>query len=235
MILIPLIAAVLIAPLPGTQTAPPLEMMTYQMVLLKKGRTPPPSAPDAQQKMQAQHLANLADLNRKRVNLLYGPILAEGNLSGIAILAVRDADEARQAFADDPFVKAGVMTVEVRPWMGPKDWFSVPPSYDVTNPASLERLIFGFLVRRPSPPAIDAATSAEIQKGHLAYMEGLHAKGQLLVAGPFLDDTTSRGIVVYRVKDVAEAQALAAEDPAVKAGRLMLEAYPWMTFKGILK
>ena len=45
----------------------------------------------------------------------------------------------------------------------------------------------------------------------------------------------ARGIVVYRVKDVAEAQALAADDPAVKAGRLVLEAYPWMTFKGILK
>jgi hypothetical protein len=37
------------------------------------------------------------------------------------------------------------------------------------------------------------------------------------------------------VQDVPAAMALAAEDPAVKAGRLTLEAYPWMTFRGILK
>ena len=233
MILIPLLAAVLAAPAAQAPAQP--EMMTYQMVLLKKGTTPPPAAPDVQKKMQEEHLANLADLNRKRINLLYGPILSEGDLRGIAVLAVPNADDAKKAFANDPFVKAGVMTAEVRPWMGPKDWFSVPPSYDVMNPASLEPLIFGFLVRRPSAPAIDAGTSAEIQTAHLAYMAGLHAQGKLLVAGPFLDDTASRGIVIYRVKDVAEATALAADDPAVKAGRLVLEAYPWMTFKGILK
>ena len=62
-----------------------------------------------------------------------------------------------------------------------------------------------------------------------------HAQGKLVMAGPFTDGAAARGIVVYRVKDVAEAKALAADDPAVKAGRLVLEAYPWMTFKGILK
>jgi hypothetical protein len=51
----------------------------------------------------------------------------------------------------------------------------------------------------------------------------------------FLDDTASRGIVIYRVRDVAEAMALAADDPVVKAGRLVLEAYPWMTLREILK
>jgi uncharacterized protein YciI len=234
MILLVLLAALLSSPVPATQTAQP-EMMTYQMVLLKKGPNAPPVSADAQKKMQDDHLANLADLNRKRINLLYGPVIADGNLAGIAVLAVPTADEAKKAFAADPFVKSGAMVVEVRPWMGPKDWFAAPSSYDVTNPASLEPLILGFLVRRPSAPAIDAATSADIQKGHLTYMESLHKQGKLLVAGPFLDDTPSRGLVIYRVKDVPEAMALAAEDPAVKAGRLMLEAYPWMTFRGILK
>lgn len=232
-----LVLAGLLTSAPAARQAPAAqpEMMTYQMVLLKKGPTAPPTAPDVQKTMQDAHLANLADLNRKRINLLYGPILAEGDLKGIAVLAVPNAEEAKKAFADDPFVKSGVMVAEVRPWMGPKDWFSVPPSYDVTNPASLEPLVFGFLVRPVSAPTLDAATSAEIQKGHLAYMEGLNTQGKLLVAGPFLDNAPARGIVVYRVKDIAAAMALAADDPAVKAGRLTLEAYPWMTFKGILK
>jgi uncharacterized protein YciI len=50
-----------------------------------------------------------------------------------------------------------------------------------------------------------------------------------------MDDTPMRGIVVYRAASVDEARALASEDPAVKAGRLVLDAHPWMTFKGILK
>jgi len=66
-------------------------------------------------------------------------------------------------------------------------------------------------------------------------LESLHAQGKLVAAGPFLDDTSPRGLVIYRVKDVASAQALAAEDPAVKAGWLVLDAYPWLTLKGILK
>ena len=209
-------------------------MMTYQMVLLKKGSAPPPSSPDAQKKMQDAHLAGLAELNRKRVNMIYGPMLDGGDLQGIAILDVPNAEAAKQAFANDPFVKAGVMVPEVRAWMGPKGWFSLPPSHDVSSPANLEPLIFGFLVRgsNTSQPANEAET---IQKGHLAYMESLYGQGKLVVAGPFRDEGAARGIVIYRVKDVAEAMALAAEDPAVKAGRLKLEAHPWMTFKGILK
>jgi uncharacterized protein len=94
--------------------------------------------------------------------------------------------------------------------------------------------VLGFLVRG-SNTSQDKAAAEEIQKGHLAYMDSLHKQGKLVMAGPFADSGNARGVVVYRVKDVAEAKALAAEDPAVKAGRLVLEAYPWMTFKGILK
>jgi uncharacterized protein YciI len=212
----------------------PSDMRTYQMVFLKRGPSPSPSDPAAQKLMQDEHLARLADMNKKRINLIYGPVLADADLRGIGVLAVANAEEARQHFADDPFVKAGVMVAEVRPWMGPKVWFHAPVGYDVTNAANLERLVLGFLVRGPNTTQ-DKAAAAEIQKGHLAYMDSLHQQGKLVMAGPFLDSAPARGIVVYRVKDVAEAKALAADDPAVKAGRLVIEAYPWMTFKGILK
>src|SRR5436190_4589653 len=190
----------------ATQSAP-VEMTTYQMVLLKKGSTLPPADPDAQKKMQDEHLSRLADLNRKRVNLLYGPVLAEGDIAGIAVLDVKTADEAKDAFADDPFVKAGVMVPEVHPWYGPKNWFHVPPSYDVMQPSTLEPLVLGFLKRGPNTSQ-DKAAADEIQKGHLAYMESLHAQGKLPVAGPFGDDWAARGIVIYRVPDVAAARAL---------------------------
>jgi uncharacterized protein YciI len=94
--------------------------------------------------------------------------------------------------------------------------------------------VFGFLVRGPNTSQ-DKVAAAALQKGHLAYLDALHSQGKLVMAGPLVNGGERRGVVVYRVKDVAAAQALAAEDPAVKAGRLELEAYPWMTFKGILK
>lgn len=204
------------------------EMMTYQMVFLLAG--PNPNVPSASAKaFQDAHLANLAKYNAQRINVLYGPFLDNGELRGIAILDVPNADEARKVFAEDPYVKAGHMIVEVHPWYGPKGWFHPPD-----DPPTTEPLIFGFLVRGPAP-ALPTAQAEEVQKGHLAYMAELNKQGKLVAAGPFGDDTPRRGIVIYRVKTVDEAKQLAAGDPAVKAGRLVLDARPWMTFKGILK
>ena len=228
-----LMAPMLRVPAVPVQDAP-LQMMTYQLVLLKKGPSAPPADPAAQKKMQDEHLAGLAELNRKGVNVIYGPMLADADIRGLAVLAVASAEEAKAQLASDPFVKAGVMVPEAYGWMGPKGWFARPPTYDVTNPANLEPLIFGFLVRGPNTSQ-DKPTADALQKGHLEYMDALHKRGKLVMAGPLVNAGERRGVVVYRVKDVAEAKALAADDPSVKAGRLTLEAYPWMTFKGILK
>lgn len=233
--MIPTLLLSLVLPALAPQEAPPLEMMTYQMVFLRKGPAAEPSGADAQ-KMQDAHLANLADLNRKRINLAYGPLLDGGDLRGVAILDVPSADEARRAFENDPFVKSGAMTADVRPWMGPKNWFNPPATrqLDHPSPEDLEPLVLGLLVRAPNRVE-NPANAEDIQKGHLAYMDSLHKQGKLVAAGPFLDEGSARGLVVYRVATVDEARALAANDPAVKAGRLVLEAHPWMTFKGILK
>jgi uncharacterized protein YciI len=233
---LPLLLAILItAPAALAQDAP-LQMMTYQLVLLKGGPNQPPPSPAEQKKMQEEHLAGLAELNAKRVAMVYGPILVDNpaQIRGIAVLDVASADAAKAQFANDPFVKAGVMIAEVHPWYGPKGWFNVPASTDVTKPANLEQLVFGILVRGGNTSK-DKAAADELQKGHLAYMAALHKQGKLVMAGPLGGNGPMRGLVVYRVKDVAEANALAAGDPAVKAGTLTLEAYPWMTFKGILK
>jgi uncharacterized protein YciI len=66
-------------------------------------------------------------------------------------------------------------------------------------------------------------------------MGELYKQGKLIAAGPFMENGDMRGIVVYRVATVEEAKQLAADDPAVKAGRLVIDTHPWMTFKGMLK
>jgi uncharacterized protein len=184
--------------------------------------------------MQQVHLANLASLNERGINVLYGPFLDEGDMRGIAILTVASADEGRKLFDADPYVKSGALVVDVKPWLGPKDVFHQPTTRDTNAPDALEHLVLGFLMRGPNTSQ-DAASANELQKGHLAYMTSLREQGKLLVAGPFMDNSAMRGIVIYRVPSVDDARALAANDPAVKAGRLTIDVHPWMTFRGILK
>jgi uncharacterized protein len=57
---------------------------------------------------------------------------------------------------------------------------------------------------------------------------------KLVVAGPFGDDGRLRGIFVFKVSSLEEANALAATDPAVQAGRLSIVMRTWYVPEGIL-
>ena len=60
------------------------------------------------------------------------------------------------------------------------------------------------------------------------------ATGKLVIAGPFADGGDLRGLFIFRVETLEEAKALAEQDPAVKAGRLVLEWHPWYAAKNIV-
>jgi uncharacterized protein YciI len=66
----------------------------------------------------------------------------------------------------------------------------------------------------------------------MANMGRLYGEGKLEVAGPFLDDTTLRGIFVFKANNVDEVKEWIASDPAVKAGRLVGDIHPWSPAKG---
>jgi uncharacterized protein YciI len=74
----------------------------------------------------------------------------------------------------------------------------------------------------------------KIQEGHMANIHRLGVEGKLLLAGPFGDDTDLRGIFVFKVDSMEEAQALVATDPVVQAGRLRVEFHPWYSAKNII-
>lgn len=74
--------------------------------------------------------------------------------------------------------------------------------------------------------------AAEIQKKHLAHLESLAEAGKTSITGPFGDDGEIRGIVVFNTATKEEAKQLAEQDPAVKAGRLVVEIHPWWAAKG---
>lgn len=96
----------------------------------------------------------------------------------------------------------------------------------------LEEYQFGLLKRGPKAGTGSKEEAERIQEGHMANIRKMAEMGKLLAAGPMDDNGDLRGIFVFRATR-AEAQALTAEDPAVKAGRLKLELFSWMGPKGI--
>lgn len=72
----------------------------------------------------------------------------------------------------------------------------------------------------------------ELQRRHLAHQDSLSDKGLLLVAGPFDGHPEKRGILIFDVGTIEEAEPHVKADPMVQAGRLAFELIPWWTMKG---
>jgi uncharacterized protein YciI len=101
----------------------------------------------------------------------------------------------------------------------------------------LERFTFVLLRRGPRADEYSEEELAELQRGHLAFLDSMGEQGHLLLAGPFdgQEDETKRGFAIYRT-DVDETKRLIAEgDPSVRAGRMSVEVMTWLTKKGALE
>ena len=107
-------------------------------------------------------------------------------------------------------------------------------SYDSTLAAKLGADDYGMrkyvlvLLRKGPNRDQDSTEAARLQRAHLDNMQAWAEDGLLVAAGPtYNHDTTLQGIYIFALEEVAEVEALAANDPAVKAGRLIMESYPW--------
>lgn len=97
--------------------------------------------------------------------------------------------------------------------------------------SQMKTYYMALLKKGPYQPT-DTAEVNSIQRGHMAHIRKMAADGKLVMAGPFLDNGELRGIFIFDVASMEEAQALTAADPAVKAGKLIMELHPWMSQRG---
>jgi len=80
----------------------------------------------------------------------------------------------------------------------------------------------------PKDAEIKGKERDDIFVGHFANIVLLADEGKLAVAGPFgKNDRSYRGLYVFNVPTVEEAEKLVVLDPAVKAGVFVYELTPW--------
>jgi uncharacterized protein len=96
----------------------------------------------------------------------------------------------------------------------------------------MEHYVVAFLKRGPKWTPEVTEETRRIQSGHMANIRRMADSGKLVLAGPFEDNTELRGMFIFRCS-LDEAKKEAAQDPAVQAGRLVLEFHPWFSARGI--
>lgn len=108
------------------------------------------------------------------------------------------------------------------------------PSYDEAlakryqaDDYGMRQYVMAFLKRGDRVGEYSPEQRAEIQKGHMANMGVMSDAGKLVLAGPFTDGGELRGIYVFNVTTLEEAEALTKTDPAIMAGVLKMELVKW--------
>jgi uncharacterized protein len=90
----------------------------------------------------------------------------------------------------------------------------------------MKHYVMAFLKKGPNQNQSEEEVK-RLQRAHMDNIGKLAEQRKLVVAGPFMDDTDLRGVYIFDVETVEEAEALTKTDPAIQAGRLVMELHPW--------
>lgn len=108
------------------------------------------------------------------------------------------------------------------------------PNYDAElakklggSEGGMRNYVFVLLKTGPFSAKATAEEKQKLQTGHMESIGRWAKEGRLAVAGPFgKNDRSYRGLYIFAVPTVEEAQKLAEEDPAIKAGLFVAEYTP---------
>ncbi len=115
-----------------------------------------------------------------------------------------------------------------------------PPVYDSVLAKSYEADEYGMkkyviaFLKTGANKDTNKLYRAEIFRLHMENITRMAENGDLVLAGPFLDNEELRGLYVFNVETVLEAEALTNSDPAVQSGFLKMELVPWYGSAGLM-
>ena len=209
------------------QQKPEYDMGKMQMLFLDQ--SPEWKAGDRADEIRKAHGAYMEDLITKGKLALWGKVASEGALREIGVVKTESIDEVRAMTQEFPAVKAGMLKADVLTWYAARNL--VKPAQ---APLTRSDYVFGLLVRGPKSTREQTEETKKIQEGHMANINRLAETGKLVLAGPFVDGGDRRGVFIFKVDSLSEAQALTDTDPAVIAGRLKIVLYQWSVPTGML-
>ena len=113
--------------------------------------------------------------------------------------------------------------------------FAEEPAFDAelakrlgADERGMKMYVLCILKTGPKDAEIKGDERKEVFAGHFANIGRLADEGKLAVAGPFgKNDKNFRGLYIFNVTTVEEAEKLVMLDPAVKSGVLVPELVPW--------
>jgi uncharacterized protein YciI len=109
------------------------------------------------------------------------------------------------------------------------------PSFDAelakklgADERGMKSYVLCILKTGPKDAEVQGDARKEVFAGHFANIGRLADEGKLAVAGPFgKNEKSYRGLYIFSVPTVEEAEKLVILDPAVKAGVFVYELTPW--------
>lgn len=204
------------------------DMGMTQLVLLSR-------APDWKAEAAAPHVeraqrAYIDKLIEDGTVALAGTVAGEGDLREILVFKTDAPELVTEWVANSPAVKAGVLKAEVLKWYTARNYITPP-----RRPLARADYVFGILVRGPRWTPEETEETKKIQAGHMANIGRLSDEGKLVLAGPFEGGGERRGVFIFKVPTLEEAQKLTDTDPAVAAGRLKIQLHKWSVPEGMLR
>ncbi|MEB2786945.1 YciI family protein [Algoriphagus persicinus] len=119
-------------------------------------------------------------------------------------------------------------------WIATSYSFAQNEAYDETmakevgaDDYGMRKYVIAFLYRGARVSEYTDQQRTDIQAGHMANINRLAEEGQLVMAGPFFGNEELRGLFIFAVESLEEAEKLTATDPAVKAGVLKMDLKEW--------
>lgn len=91
----------------------------------------------------------------------------------------------------------------------------------------MKKYVMAFLLRGDRVSEYTPEQRQEVQGQHMANIGKMAEMGKLVVAGPFFGNEDLRGIYIFDVQTLEEAQTLTETDPAIKAGVLKMDLKEW--------